>query len=163
MISFALLSSLFFAFTASPVQAQDEFHDIFGCFASSLTMVNPNGQKYFTLDLKKAASDIAFNSVMREYDIPNTDVRVTFTLRYLPAQSAAPARVEITKLLMQKSGTGWKLMMSFYSPVTIDLPIPEKVPYVIKTGEPGDKIPPFDLECKLRRTKIIVDPAACVS
>ena len=153
--------------TATPPSAHADvngaaFRERMVCLPLKLAATDKSAALGLTLDIETAAADIAQNSVIREYEFPGGEVRVTFTLRYL----AQPARVEFSKLYMKlvrtlNGGKSWALMMTFASPMTLDLAEMANVSYVLKGGDKTGPIPEFDTECNLVRTPVDKNCASC--
>ncbi len=150
------------------------------CVPLTLVALDGSAKKGFSLDLDKAATQLGAGSTQRSYEFSDTDFRVAFSMKYSEKQ------IEISKLFSQMQlevpaktkgkgkgkGKGKvvvkdpttkteKIMMSFFTPWTIDLPMPAGTVFVLKSDATDEGIPAFDVECQLERVRIDNDCSDC--
>ena len=125
------------------------------CVPTLLIATDTSEKKGFALDLDKAATQLGAGSVQRAYNIPDSEVRVNFSMNF------SEKKIEIAKMYTKVHGKTEKLMMTFASAWTLDLPMAAGTIYVMKGGEKGSDIPPYEVECRLERTRIDPDCPDC--
>lgn len=165
-LAVASIATLFTLALPQPTQASNESGGVVRCNPSQLQPVVPS-----------AAPDVAIQlgsgeTAHRDYDIPNSDVRVSLSMSYAPiAQAPTPSaqnntigRVTIAKAFYNRSAQ--TLMMVVASPSTFVVregnaglelasnPISAGSPSArLMIGNNGGPIPRFAVDCEVAETR----------
>lgn len=112
------------------------------------------------LDLDKATKQMPAQPVQSEFEVPGGELRIMFSLRFMPAENEKPASVQLSELYLKKDGANWKMLQVFATPSV--MPYPLNPLSIMVFQNPGtDEIPSYDVECRLKRERIAKDCATC--
>jgi hypothetical protein len=117
------------------------------CLPLRLVPVDPAGDPALVMPLTELTEDRGPFSVHREYDVPGTVIplRVAYTM------TLKRGWLEVSKTFLQKREKGWALVMTFYSPFRLELPLAPATIYSLKSnGDSAGEIPPTEIECGLK-------------
>ena len=113
------------------------------CQVPVLKAVDGAEAEGLSLDLADSTLNPSHAIMTRDYDFPNSPVRVSIQMRYYAD------RIDVTKTFFKRQGSALQMMMVFVSPMSLDFPLIPNALYVLKSGEPGGSIPPFETDCQL--------------